>query len=62
MTGTPELRAAARDLFRRTLAAIEVEGVGHLSRVMQRLEQVRDVVEVHRDTDTPANLRLIKGA
>jgi len=27
MTGTPELRAAARDLFRRTLAAIEVEGV-----------------------------------
>jgi GTP diphosphokinase / guanosine-3',5'-bis(diphosphate) 3'-diphosphatase len=44
------------------LLTIEVEGVGHLSRVMQRLEQVRDVVEVHRDTDTPATLRLIKGA
>jgi GTP pyrophosphokinase len=44
------------------LLTVEVEGVGHLSRIMQRLEQLRDVVEVHRDTDTPATIRLIKGA
>ena len=40
---------------------VEVEGIGHLSRIMQRLEQLRDVVEVHRDTDTPATIRLIRG-
>jgi guanosine-3',5'-bis(diphosphate) 3'-pyrophosphohydrolase len=43
------------------LLTVEVEGVGHLSRIMHRLEQLRDVVEVHRDTDTPATIRLIRG-
>lgn len=43
------------------LLTIEVEGIGHLSRIMQRIEALRDVVEVHRDTDTPATIHLIKG-
>lgn len=43
------------------LLTIEVEGIGHLSRIMQRIEALRDVVEVHRDTDTPATISLVKG-
>src|SRR5665811_1891301 len=31
------------------LLTVEVEGVGHLSRVMHRLESVRDVLDVERD-------------
>lgn len=42
------------------LLTIEVETVGQLSEIMQRLERLRDVVEVHRDTDTPAAISLKK--
>jgi hypothetical protein len=31
------------------LLTIEVENIGQLSRLMHRLEQLRDVVEVRRD-------------
>jgi len=34
------------------LLTIEVENIGQLSRIMHRLEQVRDVVEVRRDVQT----------
>jgi GTP diphosphokinase / guanosine-3',5'-bis(diphosphate) 3'-diphosphatase len=34
------------------LLTIEVEGIRHLSRVMNRLEAVRDVLDVQRDTST----------
>jgi GTP pyrophosphokinase len=31
------------------LLTVEVEGIRHLSRVMHRLESVRDVLDVQRD-------------
>jgi len=34
------------------LLTVEVEGVGHLSRVMHRLESVRDVLDVQRDNSS----------
>ena len=34
------------------LLTIEVEGIRHLSRVMNRLESVRDVLDVQRDNAT----------
>ena len=36
------------------LLTIEVEGIRHLSRVMNRLESVRDVLDVQRDNATTA--------
>lgn len=41
------------------LLTVEVESVQQLSQVIHKLESLRDVVEVHRDTDTPAAIRRI---